>query len=59
MEVFATYRSDKLNLEIFSSATIQKSLIDLEKVVARLSPSITETKVNKRTESFEDEIFER
>ena len=59
VEVFATYRSDKLNLEIFPSATIQKSLIDLEKVVARLSPSITETKVNKRTQSFEDEIFER
>jgi hypothetical protein len=60
IEIFATYRSDQLNIELFPSATIQKSLIDLEKVVANLSPSITQTKVNKTTTSttsFEDTSF--
>ena len=54
VEIFATYRSDKLNIELFPAATIQRSLIDLEKVVTRLSPSITETKVNKSSQSFKN-----
>jgi len=49
IEVFATYKSDKLNVNTFPSATVAKSLTDLEKVVSNLSPSITETKVNQNT----------
>ena len=48
IEVFATYKSDKLNVNTFPSATVSKSLTDLEKVVSNLSPSITETKVNQK-----------
>ncbi len=47
IEVFATYKSDKLNVNTFPSATVSKSLTDLEKVVSNLSPSVTETKVNQ------------
>ena len=47
IEVFATYKSDKLNVNTFPSATVSKSLTDLEKVVSNLSPSITETAVNQ------------
>ena len=49
IEVFATYKSDKLNINIFPSATVSKSLTDLEKVVSNLSPSVTETQVNQET----------
>ena len=62
VEIFATYRSTQLNIKSFPAATIQKGLIDLEKVIARLSPSISETKVDKDIEgrgktSFEDGYF--
>jgi len=52
VEIFATYKSDKLNINIFPSATISKSLSDLEKVVSNLSPSVTETRVNQVTNPF-------
>jgi hypothetical protein len=51
VEVFATYKSDQLNINIFPAATVSKSLSDLEKVVKNLSPSVTETKVNQSTTS--------
>ena len=47
VEVFATYKSDKLNINVFPSATVSKGLTDLEKVVSNLSPSVTETQVNQ------------
>lgn len=46
IEFFAKYKSDNLNIEVFPSATVTKSLSDLEKVISNLSPSIVETKVN-------------
>ena len=51
VELFATYKSDKLNINVFPSATISQSLSDLEKVVSNLTPSVTQTKVNQATTS--------
>jgi hypothetical protein len=51
VEVFATYRSDKLNIDTFPAATISKSLSNLEKIVSSLSTSVTETKVNQSLSS--------
>jgi len=47
LEFFAKYRSDNLNIKVFPAATVTKGLSDLEKVVTKLSPTITETQVNK------------
>jgi hypothetical protein len=47
VEIFATYKSDRLNIETFPAATISKSLSNLEKIVSSLAPSVTETKVNQ------------
>ena len=46
VEVFAKYRSDNLNLDVFPSKTVTKGLNDLEKVLTKLSPSVTATRVN-------------
>lgn len=46
VEVFAKFRSDNLNLDVFPSKTVTKGLNDLEKVLTRLSPSVTATRVN-------------
>tara|TARA_R110001592_G_scaffold120545_3_gene324997 strand:- start:73702 stop:77532 length:3831 start_codon:yes stop_codon:yes gene_type:complete len=47
IEIFAKYRSDNLNLDVFPSATVSQGLGDLEKVIGQLNPSVTETKVNQ------------
>lgn len=47
LEFFAKYRSDNLNIKVFPAATVTKGLSDLEKVVTKLSPTITETQVNE------------
>ncbi len=46
IEVSAKYRSDRLTLDVFPKATVTKGLNDLEKVVAGLRPSITQTTVS-------------
>jgi len=46
VEVFAKYRSDNLNIDVFPSQTVTKGLSDLEKVLTKLSPSVTATRVN-------------
>ena len=45
--VFAKYRSDNLNIDVFPSKTVTKGLSDLEKVLTKLSPSVTATRVNQ------------
>jgi hypothetical protein len=47
VEVFAKYRSDRLSIDVFPKATVTKGLNDLEKVVAGLRPSVTQTAVNR------------
>ena len=47
VEIFAKYKSDNLNVDVFPAATVTKGLNDLEKVISRLSPSVTATKVNR------------
>ena len=47
IEVFSKYRSDKLNIDVFPSKTVTKGLQDLERVLTKLSPSITATRVNE------------
>jgi len=47
VEVFAKYRSDNLNLDVFPSKTVTKGLNDLEKVITKLNPSVTATRVNE------------
>jgi len=48
IEVSAKYRSDRLTLDVFPKATVTKGLNDLEKVVAGLRPSLTQTRVNRQ-----------
>ena len=40
IEVFAKYRPDNLNIDVFPSATVSKGLQDLEKTVSGLTPSV-------------------
>ena len=47
--VFAKYRSDNLNIDVFPSKTVTKGLSDLEKVVSALRPSLTQTAVSTRS----------
>jgi len=47
IEVFAKYRSNKLNINVFPTKTVTKGLNDLEKVLTKLSPSVTQTRVNQ------------
>tara|TARA_Y100000389_G_scaffold142024_1_gene139967 strand:+ start:2177 stop:6070 length:3894 start_codon:yes stop_codon:yes gene_type:complete len=47
IEVFAKYRSDNLNIDVFPSQTVTKGLNDLEKVVAALNPSVNQTRVSR------------
>jgi len=47
IELFAKYRSDNLNIDVFPSQTVTKGLSDLEKVLTTLSPSVTATRVNQ------------
>ena len=47
IEVFAKYRSDNLNLDVFPTKTVTKGLADLERVLTKLSPSVEQTAVNK------------
>ncbi len=47
VEVFSKYRSDNLNLDVFPAKTVTKGLSDLEKVLVKLSPTVTETRVNQ------------
>jgi hypothetical protein len=49
VEVFAKYKSDNLNIDVFPSATVTKGLGDLEKVINNLRPSLIETRVNQAT----------
>ncbi len=47
IEIFAKYKSDNLNIDVFPSATVTKGLSNLEQVIKTLRPSVTATKVNK------------
>ena len=47
IELFAKYRSDRLSIDVFPKATVTRGLNDLEKVVAGLRPSITQTSVSQ------------
>ena len=47
IEVFSKYRSDNLNIDVFPTQTVTKGLNDLEKVLTKLSPSVTATRVNE------------
>ena len=49
IELFAKYKSDNLNIDVFPSATLTKGLGDLEKVIRDLRPSISETRFNQTT----------
>ena len=49
IEFFAKYKSDNLNIDVFPSATINKGLGDLEKVISKLRPSVSETRINRRS----------
>jgi hypothetical protein len=43
LELFAKYKSDNLNINVFPSATVSQSLSDLGQVVAQLSPTIAQS----------------
>ena len=47
IEVFSKYRSDNLNLDVFPAKTVTKGLNDLEKVLTKLNPTVTATRVNQ------------
>lgn len=47
IEVFAKYKSDNLNIDVFPSSTVTQGLSDLEKVISSLRPSLIETNVNR------------
>ena len=47
IEVFSKYRSDNLNIDVFPAKTVTKGLNDLERVLTKLSPSVTATRVNE------------
>ena len=49
IEISAKYRSDRLSIDVFPKATVTKGLNDLEKVVAGLRPSLTQTAVRARS----------
>lgn len=51
IEVFAKYKSDNLNIDVFPSINVTKGLSDLEKVISKLKPSVVETKVNQTVRS--------
>ena len=51
IEIFAKYKSDNLNVDVFPSITVTKGLGDLEKVISQLRPSVIETKVNQTIKS--------
>jgi len=51
IEVFAKYKSDNLNVDVFPSISVTKGLSDLEKVISQLRPSVVETKVNQTVRS--------
>lgn len=51
VEFFSKFRSDNLNIDVFPAATVTKGLVDLEKVISNLRPSIGETRVNRATSS--------
>ena len=52
IEIFAKYKSDNLNIDVFPAATVTKGLGDLEKVISNLRPSITETRVSTGRAKF-------
>jgi len=47
IEISAKYRSDRLSIDVFPAATVTKGLSDLEKVVAGLRPSLTQTAIGR------------
>ena len=51
IQVSAKYRSDRLSIDNFPKATVTKGLSDLEKVVATLQPSITQTSITRNAGS--------
>ena len=51
IELFAKYKSDNLNVDVFPSISVTKGLGDLEKVISQLRPSVVETKVNQTVKS--------
>tara|TARA_B100001057_G_C22865653_1_gene956380 strand:- start:60 stop:3962 length:3903 start_codon:yes stop_codon:yes gene_type:complete len=46
IEVFAKYRSDNLNVDVFPQATVSKGLRDLEQVIGNLRPNVGTTNIN-------------
>ena len=47
IQVSAKYRSDRLSIDNFPTATVTKGLNDLEKVIATLQPSLTQTTISR------------
>jgi len=50
IEISAKYRSDRLSIDVFPTATVAKGLNDLEKVVAGLRPSLNQTRVQQNVQ---------
>ncbi len=51
IEFFAKYKSDRLNIDVFPSATVTKGLGDLEKVIRDLRPSISEPRISNASQT--------
>ena len=51
IEIFAKYKSDNLNPDVLPSTTVRRGLNDLEQVISKLAPSVTETSVNRTVSS--------
>ena len=47
IEIFAKYRSDNLNVDVFPQATVSRGLRDLEQVIGNLRPNVGRTTVNE------------
>ena len=57
IEVSANYRSDKLSIKQFPTATVTKGLNDLEKVVRNLRPSLNQTLISTKSASNNSSNF--
>ena len=47
VELFAKYRSDNLNIDVFPQATVTRGLRDLEQVIGNLRPNVGSTAVSQ------------
>ena len=56
IEVFAKYRSDNLNVDVFPQATVSKGLRDLEQVIGNLRPNVGTTNINDQIAKVDENI---